>query len=302
MSLRFFLFFILFSFFACTNQQGIYKAYDYAYVGDYTLGLEGPAVDFSGNLYFVNPLKKGTIGTLNTANEFSLFLDTLPNGSVANGIRFDSNESMYLADYTNHQVLRVDIATKAIETFAYDSLINQPNDLAISKNNVLFASDPNWANSTGNLLKVVDHKFFIVEANMGTTNGIEISPDEKRLYVNESIQRTIWVYDLDSELTISKKRVFYKFDDFGLDGMRSDSEGNLYVTRHGKGTVVVINPQGELIQEVQLKGKKPSNIAFGGKDGKTAFVTLQDRGYIESFRTEFPGRAHVMKLQNKKFN
>ncbi len=58
MSLRLFIYFILFSCFACTNQQGIYEAYDYAYVGDYTLGLEGPAVDFSGNLYFVNPLKK----------------------------------------------------------------------------------------------------------------------------------------------------------------------------------------------------------------------------------------------------
>jgi sugar lactone lactonase YvrE len=40
-----------------------------------------------------------------------------------------------------------------------------------------------------------------------------------------------------------------------------------------------------------MKGKKPSNIAFGGKDGKTAYVTLQDRGYIETFRVQKAGRS-----------
>ena len=114
------------------------------------------------------------------------------------------------------------------------------------------------------------------------------------MYVNESVQKSIWVYDLDSKLNISNKKLFYKFDDFGLDGMRSDIKGNIYVTRHGKGTVVVLNPDGKIINEIQLIGKKPSNIAFGGPDGRTAYVTLQDRGYIETFRTKFPGRSFHM--------
>jgi sugar lactone lactonase YvrE len=41
-----------------------------------------------------------------------------------------------------------------------------------------------------------------------------------------------------------------------------------------------------------LKGSKPSNIAFGGHDGRTAYVTLQDRGAIETFRVDHPGREH----------
>ena len=132
---------------------------------------------------------------------------------------------------------------------------------------------------------------------MGTTNGIEISPAEDKLYVNESIQRNIWVYDLDSNMNISNKKLFYKFDDFGLDGMRCDIKGNLYVTRHGKGAVIVFSPDGKIINEIQMKGKKPSNIAFGGPDGKTAYVTLQDRGYIETFRIEHSGRAFSMNNQ-----
>ena len=46
----------------------------------------------------------------------------------------------------------------------------------------------------------------------------------------------------------------------------------------------------ELLHEVRLKGRKPTNVAFGGPDGRTVFVTLQDRGAIEAFRTELPGR------------
>ena len=78
-----------------------------------------------------------------------------------------------------------------------------------------------------------------------------------------------------------------------MDGMRCDVDGNLYVTRYGKGTVAKLSPDGVLLLEVQMKGKKPSNIAFGGKDGKTVYVTLQDRGFIETFRVEKAGRSFI---------
>jgi sugar lactone lactonase YvrE len=125
---------------------------------------------------------------------------------------------------------------------------------------------------------------------MGTTNGIEVSPNGKYLYVNESVQRKIWRYNLDKQGFVSNKRLFYQFDDFGLDGMRCDIKGNLYVTRHGKGTVVCLNQKGKRVTEIQLKGTKPSNITFGGKDGKTAYITLQDRGLLESFLVPFAGQ------------
>ena len=57
-----------------------------------------------------------------------------------------------------------------------------------------------------------------------------------------------------------------------------------------KGTVVKIGPGGDLIKEIPLEGKKPSNIAFGGKDGRRAFVTVQDQGSIETFLVDTPGR------------
>jgi gluconolactonase len=127
---------------------------------------------------------------------------------------------------------------------------------------------------------------------MGTTNGIELSPDNKILYVNESVQRKVWAFDITDDSRLTNKRLLASFDDFGMDGMRCDVKGNLYITRHGKGTVVKVSPEGELLEEIVLKGKKPSNIAFGGPDGRTAYITLQDRGFIETFRVSDPGFAY----------
>ena len=282
---------ILISTFSCTDSEVLYQPIDFLFVGKYTEGLEGPAVDVNGNIYFVNPTHSGSIGIIDGEGKFDLFIEYLPKGSTANGIRFGDDQEMFLADYTGHNVLRVDLKTKEVTVFAHDSLLNQPNDLAICCNNRMYASDPNWKNSTGNIWKVENGVFELLEGNMGTTNGIEVSPDEKTLYVNESVQRKVWAFDIDNLGNISNKKLFHQFEDFGMDGMRCDQNGNLYITRHGKGTVVKLSPKGALLKEIQLKGKKPSNIAFGGKDGRTAYITLQDRGFLESFRVEVPGRA-----------
>ena len=276
---------------SCEQKEVQYQSQDLVFVGQYTSGLEGPAVDQDGNLYFVNPTHSGSVGKVDTEGNFSLFIEHLPEGSTANGIRFGQDQSMYLADYTGHNVLKVNLKTKAVSVYAHDSLLNQPNDLAICCNDRMFASDPNWKESTGQLWRVENGQFYLLSKDMGTTNGVEVSPDEKTLYVNESVQRKVWAYDLDTEGNISNKRLFHQFDDFGMDGMRCDVEGNLYITRYGKGTVAKLSQEGKLLLEVQMKGKKPSNIAFGGRDGKTAYVTLQDRGYIETFRVEKAGRS-----------
>jgi gluconolactonase len=63
---------------------------------------------------------------------------------------------------------------------------------------------------------------------MGTTNGVEVSTNQKKLYVNESNQRNLWVYDLSPTGEISNKQLMYKFPDGGLDGMRCDKDGNLF--------------------------------------------------------------------------
>jgi sugar lactone lactonase YvrE len=267
--------------------------------GSFTAGVEGPAVDAEGALYAVNYERGQTIGKVTPAGSTSVFVE-LPDSSIGNGIRFTSAGAMLVADYVGHNVLQVNMDTRAVSVYAHEPRMNQPNDLAIGVDDRVYASDPNWSASTGQLWRIdPDGSTTRLEADMGTTNGIEVGPDEATLYVAESVQRTVWAYDLSDDGLVSNKRLFIEFPDFGLDGMRADVDGNLYITRHGKGTVVKVAPDGEVLREIELAGENPTNIAFGGPDGRTAYVTVADQGNIETFRVDQPGRSWQLFQERK---
>jgi sugar lactone lactonase YvrE len=278
---------------SCTpakRPDNLYIATDFTADSLFTNNIEGPAFDKNGHLYLVNYGSDGTIGRVNESGQVELFL-TLNDSSIANSIKFDSEGFMYLADWRGHNVLRVDMNTRQIETYVHSDQFNQPNDLCINKRDQLFASDPNWKEATGKLWRIdKGGELVLLADSMGTTNGIELNPDETILYVNESVQRKVWAFDVDDRGNISNKRLFASVDDFGFDGMKCDSEGNLYLTRYGKGTILILSPAGEVMREIQLKGKNCSNLVFGGPQRSTVFVTLQDRGSIEKFEAGVPGR------------
>lgn len=283
-----------------TSSIALAQTEDYVADNVFTQGVEGPAVDAQGNLYAVNFAEEGTIGIVDKKDNARLYVK-LPQGSTGNGIRFDRQGSMYVADYSAHNILKVNPTTKVVSVHAHSDKMNQPNDIAIAKSGVIYASDPNWAKSTGNLWKISTHGVItLLEADMGTTNGIEVSTDENHLYVNESVQRKVWKYDIDrSNGELKNKRLLIEFKDHGLDGMRCDAAGNLYIARYGAGEIAIVSPQGTLLQRIQLKGQKPTNLAFGGVDGKTVYVTLQDRGAIEIFRSELPGREWLLQKNSR---
>ena len=272
-------------------SEELFVARDFTPPGSFTSGVEGPACDHEGHLYAVNYARQHTIGKVTPTGEASVFLE-LPNGSIGNGIRFDSQGYMLIADYTNHNVLKVDMRTRQIAVRGHEPTMNQPNDIAIGANDIVYASDPNWGASTGQIWRVgTDGSMTRLEGEMGTTNGIEVSPDENKLYVNETVQRKVWVYDLSPRGELSNKRLLIEFPDFGMDGQRCDVLGNLYITRHGKGTVVKVSPAGQVLREIELPGKSPTNIAFGGPDGRTCYVTEAARGNVVTFRADAPGRS-----------
>jgi sugar lactone lactonase YvrE len=124
---------------------------------------------------------------------------------------------------------------------------------------------------------------------MGSSNGIEVSPDGRILYVNESVQRNVWAFRITANKMLADKRLLIKFPDFITDGMRCDIKGNLYIARPGKGAVDVVSPQGKLLRSVDVLGKQPTNLCFGGPDGRTIYVTEAERGRLVKFRTEFSG-------------
>jgi gluconolactonase len=255
----------------------------------FTAGIEGPNSDREGNVYAVNFAKDGTIGRVTAAGKAEVFVE-LPTGSVGNGIVFGKDGTMFVADYPQHNVLRIDPKTKTISVYAHDASMNQPNDLAIAPDGTLFASDPNWGKNTGQLWRIgVGGKPVRVAADLGTTNGIEVSPDGKTLYVNESVQRGVWAFPIQPDGSLGERKLVKQFPDHGFDGMRCDVDGNLYVTRYGKGTVVKMSPAGEILKEIDVLGASPSNLCFGGADGRTVYVTEVTKRRLVSFRVDKPG-------------
>jgi len=257
----------------------------------FTTGIEGPACDAQGNIYAVNFERQQTIGRVTPDGKGEVFVE-LPGNSIGNGIVIGRDGTMYVADYVGHNILRIDPKSRAVSVWAHDDRMNQPNDLALAPSGRLYASDPYWKDGTGQVwLASTTGKLSLVATNMGSSNGIEVSPDGKILYVNESVQRNVWTFTIESSGSLTNKRLLKKFDTHGFDGMRCDMDGNLYITRHGKGTVVKLSPAGEVLQEIDVLGSKPSNLCFGGPDGRTVYVTEVDHRRLVQFRVDRPGLA-----------
>jgi sugar lactone lactonase YvrE len=281
-------------------QQPTFLSQKVTPADEYTFGIEGPAVDDKGNLYVVNFGKQGTIGKLAPGASQSELFATLPEGSVGVAIRFDRDGRMFVADYKKHNIFLLGTDGTTIETYFHSDDFNQPNDMTIAADGTIYASDPHWKSHDGQIWRIaktadgsVRGEKMQADRPMSTTNGIDLSPDGKTLYVGESDTNEIWSYRIDGAKLLAPKLV-KKFDDFSIDGIRTDISGRLFVARILKGTIAVLSPAGVVEREIKLTAKEPTNLAFGGADGKTIFVTQRKGGLIESFRTDQIGREHCL--------
>lgn len=252
----------------------------------FTEGIEGPYVNENNEIYVVNFMIDGSIGIIDSNGSVSEFV-TLPVHpktaiqGIGNSIQKYTDSTLIIADYVNHIIWELNIKTKKFTIFCEEPKMNQPNDLTVNSKGFVFASDPSWSDSTGNLWLVGPNgKTKLLESKMGTTNGICLSKDEKTLYVNESIQRKVWAYDVSELGKISNKRLVYQFKDAGLDGMKSLPNGNILIARYGAGEIIELDSKGMVINQYKLIGNKPTNITITSNE-KTAYITLQDKMWVE---------------------
>jgi signal peptidase len=264
--------------------------------GEYTSGIEGPAIDAGGTLFVANFQRQGTIGKLSPGAARSELFAVLPTGSIGNGIRFDREGRMYVADFKNHKVFVFERGQTVPRVYFHSDRFNQPNDLAAAADGTLYASDPSFPRRTGQIWRITrgpDGKgrgeVMSSERRMGVTNGLDLSPDGATLYVSESSTPEVWAYKLEGTM-LTAPRLVRKFTAFDLDGLRTDLDSRIFVTQPLNGTVAMLTPDGTLMREISLRGKEPTNLTFGGPDGKTVFVTQREGRFIEAFRVDRPGR------------
>lgn len=271
--------------------------------GEYTPGIEGPAVDASGNLYVVNFQQSGNIGKIAAGASQSQLFTSLPAGSIGNGIRFDRQGRMFIADFKKHNVWIIAPGETTPRVYFHSDRFNQPNDLAIAADGTLYASDPRFASPAGGqiwrITRGADGKGrgepMSSTRRLGVTNGIDLSPDGATLYVSESNSRQVWAYRIDGNKLLDP-RLVRSFSDFEVDGLRTDVDGRIYLARLSAGKIAIIAPDGSLAREVPLLGKQPTNLTFGGPDGRTVFVTQKEGRFIEAFCVDRPGREPCLQV------
>lgn len=279
---------------------------------EYTGGIEGPAVSAAGDLYVTNlkrpgadPDKKGAIGRLKPGASQSELFAILPENGIGNGIRFDGHGKMYVADYINHRIHVFEPGSNVPHEYFHEHF-NQPNDLAIARDGTLYASDPKAPERIGQIWRIRRDPDGVVRGAvmtppraMGITNGIDLSPDNTTLYVSESqfthqgVHRraSIWAYRIDGTALVDPRPVI-EFPQGDVDGLRVDTDGRIFVARPSFGAVAIVTPDGRQVREVKTLGSDPTNLTFGGADGRDVFVTQAEKNkrFIERFRTDRPGR------------
>jgi gluconolactonase len=157
-----------------------------------------------------------------------------------------------------------------------------PNDLLYKSDGALYFSDPSHyplrPGDVPSFYLLKNGKLSLLSptpaAHIGSPNGLAFSPDEKHLYVTDNPR--IMVYDVLPDDTIANGRLFIDMNHgaplaaFFPDGLKVDSKGNVYNT--GPGGIWISSPQGKHLGTI-LEPHRPANLAFGGPDGKTLFIT-----------------------------
>ncbi len=261
---------------------------------------EGPTADSAGNIYFSEIMSRrimrlATDGTVSTYRE---------NSNVANGLLIDAQDRLIACEGAafslngvnvkgTPRVTRTDLKTGKLEVLA-DSFEGKPlvgpNDLTIDNKGRIYFTD-----MLGSAVYRIDGPGKVTRIlnapAIQKPNGIQISPDDKTLYLVEANNaeggaRLIRAYDLHSDGSVSNMRIHYNFNKGrSADGMSIDSEGNLYASaglHRTRGTsetldtkcgIYVISPQGKLLNFIPIPEDTITNNTFGGGDLKTLYIT-----------------------------
>ena len=239
---------------------------------------EGPAVDGEGNIYFSdtrgNKTYKWTVGEgLSTFQEDS---------RGANGLFFDANGNLLACESGSRRITRISMDGQVtVLTDSYDGKrLNSPNDIWPDPRGGIYFSDPRFFDQTGveqdgnyvYYLPPDGGPVMLVVDDFEAPNGVLGTPDGQRLYVADhgpNVGRDLtYVFDIQPDGSLANQRLFASI---GSDGMTLDEYGNVYLTEDG---VKVFNPDGEQIATIPVP-ELPSNVAFGGPDRRTLFITAR---------------------------
>lgn len=270
--------------------------------------FEGPTWNPADNkLYFTKRTGTTQILRLDAPSSVTVWLTPSPG---TNGT-FLSNEGRLLtADESTKQIrsLRIDpdgpgdpiVLADAAQWADFKEM---PNDLCQLPNGNIYFTTPSWAgvpvSNQGVFLLEPDGAVTRLNNTLNKPNGVIASLDGTKLYVAESTGNQWWVFNINPNGAIEDGSVFFKplnppNPGNVPDGMTIDELGNLYFS--GLGGVWIVSPQGELLEFISLP-KSISNVTFGGADGRTLYMTCQDKVYSLAMYVRGARRVQIVDTQ-----
>ncbi len=212
------------------------------------------------------------------------------------------------SEYLGGSIQRVDLVSGTIETLAThcgEHPLKGPNDLVFDRQGGLWFSDLGKRRARdmdfGAVYYIKPGGGDVVEAAFGMlpANGIGLSPDEKTLYVAETPTARLWAYDLVAPGEVKPRDTIYRGETgkpiAGLggyqmfDSLAVEASGNVCVATLISGCISVIAPDGTVVEQVPTGDRVTTNVAFGGPELKTAYITLSGRGELVAMDWPRPG-------------
>jgi len=270
-------------------------------------GTEGPIALPDGSVAFAEG-GADRITRIDNDGKVSAYLENT-NGS--NALAFDSKGRLISVQRGPAHIQIGVIGPKGSEATLADNFDGNPNDLVVTRNDGVYFTVPGpVAQARGTAppsTPFVPAVYYIapgsgkaVKAVDGITNpnGVQMSPDEKTLYVNDTRGEYIIAMDVHADGTLGPKRNFAKYEGVektatgpasGADGLAVDSDGRLYAaTSIG---VQVFSPKGQHLGTIPLS-RSPQNLAFAGPDKKTLYVVGRNAAWkIQMLAEGYKGRA-----------
>jgi gluconolactonase len=240
--------------------------------------VEGP-VWIGDSLYF-SEMKGGDIPAARILKLTGGVVSVAVPDSGSNGLAVDASGNLFAAVHKDGSISQVALpggVETPIVSMYMGTRFTSPNDLAIRSDGTIYFSDPSYQNSANpqgaqRLYRVTPAPARTVSVVMDAPNppnGVTLSPDEQTLYVSGGGLKKFAVM---ADGTLGAGSDFVPGS--GGDGMVVDCGGNLYVAGSGPG-IRVYQPSGTLIDTIAVdsNGATPTNVAFGGADHKTLYVT-----------------------------
>ena len=219
----------------------------------------------------------------------------------SNGLTFDRQGRLIACEHSNRRVTRTEL-DGTIVTLAdkYDGKrLNSPNDAVVKSDGSIYFTDPPYGldnftawkelNFDGVYRITPDGELLLLVDDFERPNGLAFSPDETTLYVNDTLRKHIRAFDVGMDGSISNGRVLIEMEEpepGGPDGMKVDSQGNIYCT--GPGGIWVIAPGGKRLGRMAIP-ELPANFAWGDADWKTLYIAA--RSSIYCLQLLIPGIA-----------